>query len=112
MSQGGQLQLEGILLDEVQGGETRRDEQCEGEGGWGGRKRYGDFVEQVDMDEENADDEYSYVLEKPLPAQGPGESGRGGGATWTSGFSRTGIGNLNHLEMIKRQVRNSALDLS
>ena len=70
MNQGGQL--EGTQLDEVQGGETRRDEQCGGGGGWGGRKRYGGAVEQVFMDEENAYCDYEDVLEKPLPAQGPG----------------------------------------
>ena len=30
------------------------------------------LLKKDDRDEENADDDYSYVLEKPLPAQGPG----------------------------------------
>ena len=41
----------------------------EGEGAGGEEKRYGGAVEQVYMDEENSDNDYSYVLENPLPAQ-------------------------------------------
>ena len=53
-------------------GDSARRAVWRGRGLGGRRKRYGGAVEQVYMDEENADDDYSYVSEKPLPAQGPG----------------------------------------
>ena len=58
------------------------------------------LLKKDDRDEENADDDYSYVFTEAITCARAGIVWTRRGATWTSGFSRTGIGNLNHLEMI------------